>query len=142
MEDVHDLPGLVPPGSLGSQDSMQDPVSMHKVSGARQSSSSDYKARITKLGTHGRRVMQYYAGNTPEAHIRTLTKLEEYRLSHDQCPIAPIGKEGPRGGESQLKWVCKICNEIFPTFKIAAVHLTSREWCLPNWRCPEELWYA
>jgi hypothetical protein len=69
MDDVHDLPGLVTPGSLGSQDSMQDPVSMHEVSEASQSSSSDHKARITKLGTHGRRVMQYYAGNTPEATI-------------------------------------------------------------------------
>jgi hypothetical protein len=115
-------------------------ASNYKVSRAWQFNSSDYKTRIAKLGTHGRRVMQYYAGNTPEAQIRTLKKLEEYKLLHNQPPIAPIGKEGPRGGESQLQWVCRICNDIFPTFQKAAVHLTSGEWCLPNWRCPDLLW--
>lgn len=117
-------------------------ASNYKVSRAWQFNLSDYKPRIAKLGTHGRRVMQYYAGNTPEAQIRTLKKLEEYKIAHDQSPIAPIGKEGPRGGESQLKWECRICYDIFPTFQKAAVHLTSGEWCLPNWRCPEPLWYA
>lgn len=125
-------------------DDDDDDMPNHHRAAARpgQLTTPDMKVRIAKLGVHGRRVMQYYAGNTTEAQMRTLQKLEEYQATHNRQPVAPLGQEGPRGGESQLAWECRICNEIFPTFQKVAVHLTSGEWCLPNWQCPYLLWYA
>lgn len=103
--------------------------------------------RPSSTGTNSKddlrkRILQYYAGNIPEAHIRTAHKLDEYSTLYGQLPIAPLGTPGQRGGESQLIWKCQICKDDFPTFQKAAVHLTSGEWGMPNWRCPENSWYV
>ncbi|KIM30283.1 hypothetical protein M408DRAFT_324434 [Serendipita vermifera MAFF 305830] len=99
------------------------------------SDGADSKNKIHK------RILQFYAGNTPEAKNRTLGKLDSHFLLHGETPIAPTGHEGPRGGNSQVKWNCRLCREDFPTFQKAAVHLTSGEWGMPNWRCLEKTWY-
>lgn len=120
-----------------SRKNTSKPVTM-KPTTARRSSPS---LSSSKAGIH-KRIMQFYAGNYPEAHARTAHKLDEYVELYGQPPIVPLGDQGPRGGDTQLTWKCKICNEDFPTFQKAAVHLTSGEWGLPNWRCPEKFWYV
>jgi hypothetical protein len=109
---------------------------------SRKFDSIDFKLHVRRIGAHGPRLMKFYGGNTLEARNRTLRKLEEYRELYNQSPITPIGRQGPRGGGSQLQWKCNICGEEFATFQKVAVHLTSREWGLANWRCLEISWFV
>lgn len=141
---VEEFRHISAPSSIYQENAVKsNPVSGHRtLKRNRDFNLTDLRLHTRDVGAHGPRLLQYYGGNTLEAQLRTVGKIEEYRKLHNQSPVTPIGLQGPRGGQSQRHWRCNICGRVCDTFQKVAVHLTSREWGLANWECLEIAWFV